>query len=56
MLDKPEDKPRFDPDLSSQSEANKRAAKAHGLRWDPRKQSYVGSGGELVHDRFGQPF
>ena len=56
MPDKPDEKPRFDADLSDGSETNQRAAKAHGLRWDPRKQAYVGPGGELVRDKFGQRY
>jgi|SRR5580765_5269652 len=49
-------KPQFSADLSPQAEANQCAAKAHGLRYDPRKQAYVDVEGSLVRDKFGQPY
>ncbi|HVM59148.1 MAG TPA: hypothetical protein VMT80_02365 [Candidatus Paceibacterota bacterium] len=46
----------FDPDLPPENIHNREAAKARGLRFDPRKKAYVDDEGCLVRDRFGQPY
>ena len=45
---------KFDTDVSPQHQTNQEAAKAHGLRFDERKQVYVDAEGALVRDKFGQ--
>lgn len=49
-----EELPSFDPSSPPNNIQNKRAAEAHGLRYDPRRKQYVGSGGNPVRDKFGQ--
>ncbi len=49
------DKPEFDPDLSSEHETNREAARVRGLRYDKRRRMYVDEDGCLVRDKFGQP-
>lgn len=47
--------PRFDPDLPPDNVHNKEAARAHKLKYDPKKKAYVDEDGCLVRDRYGQP-
>lgn len=47
-------KPEFDPNLSRTNVQNKRAAKAHNLRYCRRRKMYIDSDGALVRDRYGQ--
>ncbi len=46
--------PDFDPSSPPSNIQNRRAARAHGLRYDSRRKQYVGSGGNPVRDKFGQ--
>jgi hypothetical protein len=46
---------KFDPDLSPDHETNRRAAEAHGLRYDRRRRVYVDADGCPTRDEFGQP-
>lgn len=51
----PEHLPAFDPNLSPDSQVNRLAARARGLRFDPRKRCYRDRDGALVRDQYGQP-
>lgn len=46
----------FDKTLSPRHEVNQAAARAHGLRYDVRKKSYVDADGSRVRDKFGQTY
>jgi hypothetical protein len=48
--------PQFDPDFSPMHPTNREAARVRRLRFDGQKGQYVGSGGNPVRDRFGQPY
>jgi hypothetical protein len=48
-------KPKFDPDLSPDNEANKEAAREHKLIFDRRAGVYRDPDGCPVRDKFGQP-
>ncbi|MBI4144963.1 hypothetical protein HY493_02050 [Candidatus Woesearchaeota archaeon] len=47
-------KPAFDPDLPPSNIQNREAARAHGLRYDRRRNVYVDEDGFPARDRFGQ--
>jgi len=47
-------KPAFDADLSPDNVHNVEAARAHGLRFDRRRNVYVDADGYPIRDRFGQ--
>ncbi len=53
---KTELKPAFDPDFSPQHESNREAARVRGLKYNPKKRSYVDVEGSLVRDEFGQSY
>jgi len=50
-------KPNFDADLSPQHQTNQEAARARGLHWSTKNGGcWVGSGGNPIRDKFGQPY
>ncbi|MFZ1987789.1 MAG: hypothetical protein WAV21_02015 [Minisyncoccia bacterium] len=53
MPDEPK-KVQIDPDFSPQYPNNKEAAKKLGLRYDPKRKTYVDPDGSSVLDRYGQ--
>ncbi len=48
--------PQFCADSPPASETNRRAARAHHLRYNPKKRAYIDAEGALVRDRFGQRY
>ena len=46
--------PEFDADLSWKNVQNRKAAKAHGLKYDNRRKIYIDEDGCPVRDKYGQ--